>query len=292
MTALRTWLEHPLTRGVPLDDPRTTVLRRQVIRQKPFLQRLYAEWFRQLRDALPAVEGPILELGSGATDLRTVIPGVIRSEVFRCPGIELVADARKLPFASRSLRAIALVDVMHHIPKVDRFFSEAARCVRPGGAIVAIEPWVTAWSTFVYQRFHHEPFDPARADWSLPSGGPLSGANGALPWIALQRDRERFAREFPEWDIATVRPLMPVSYLLSGGVSMRNLLPGWAYPLVRSAEALFNPWASALGMFALIVLKRAGGSPVALLRARPRVPIAGEADQSVSKNPADTSPRH
>ena len=35
---LRTWLTHPLTRGLDIDDPRTTELRRRVILEKPFLR--------------------------------------------------------------------------------------------------------------------------------------------------------------------------------------------------------------------------------------------------------------
>ena len=37
------WLEHPLTRGLPLDSPETTRLRRTVIATKPFLRQLYEE---------------------------------------------------------------------------------------------------------------------------------------------------------------------------------------------------------------------------------------------------------
>jgi hypothetical protein len=43
--------------------------------------------------------------------------------------------------------------------------------------------------------------NPDAADWSFPAVGPLSGANGALPWILFERDRARFEREFPQWVI-------------------------------------------------------------------------------------------
>ena len=38
---LKHWLEHPLTRGLDLDDPRTTHLRRRVLDEKRFLRRIY-----------------------------------------------------------------------------------------------------------------------------------------------------------------------------------------------------------------------------------------------------------
>jgi SAM-dependent methyltransferase len=254
--ALRRWLEHPLTRGRDLDDPATTALQREIIRSKPFLRRLYLEWYARVRDALPAGPGGVLELGSGGGLLPEVVPEAITSEVFPTPGAMLVADARVLPIASGALRAIVMVDVLHHLPDCGAFLAEAARCVRPGGAIVAVEPWVTAWSRLVYGRLHHEPFDPEREGWTLPSTGPLSTANGALPWIVLSRDRSRFEASFPQWRIRGIRPMMPVSYLLAGGVSMRALAPGFAYPLVRRAEALAAPWMDRLAMFALIQLER------------------------------------
>ncbi|MBK8443443.1 MAG: hypothetical protein IPL35_08515 [Sphingobacteriales bacterium] len=54
------------------------------------------------------------------------------------------------------------------------------------------EPANTAWGRFFYQNFHHEPFQPEAASWEIPSTGPLSGANGALPWIIFKRDIDLF----------------------------------------------------------------------------------------------------
>jgi len=119
-----------------------------------------------------------------------------------------------------------------------------------------IEPWVTAWSTFVYSRLYHEPFDTSTPDWDFPRKGPLSGANGALPWILFHRDSALFRSEFPEWRIKSIKPLMPFSYLLSGGLSLRSLMPGAAFGPVRYFENLLEPWIAKLAMFAHIVLER------------------------------------
>jgi len=149
-----------------------------------------------------------------------------------------------------------MTDVLHHIPRVRDFFAEAARCVRPGGVVVMIEPWSTAWSGLIYRNLHHEPFVTNVPAWEFPSSGPLSGANGALPWIVFARDRAQFEREFPDWRIRSIEPLMPFRYLISGGVSMRSLMPGPAFGLWRGIEQALQPWASKLGMFACIVLER------------------------------------
>lgn len=256
---IKHWLEHPLTRGLPLDSPLTTARRREVIASKPFLRRLYQEWYTTIAAHLPAGPGRVLELGSGAGFLQAHVPDVIRSEVFHCPGVSLVLDARQLPFATGSLRAIVMTDVLHHVPDVRPFFHDAARAVRVGGAMVMVEPWVTTWSKLVYGRLHHEPFLPDAPDWAFPAEGPLSSANGALPWMVFVRDRTIFTRDVPTWRVETITPQMPLRYLLSGGVSLRNLMPAATFGVWRRLEGALQPWMDELAMFATVVLRRVEG---------------------------------
>ncbi|HZS06120.1 MAG TPA: class I SAM-dependent methyltransferase [Blastocatellia bacterium] len=253
---LKTFLEHPLTRGVDLNNPRMTFLRRRIIEEKPFLRQIYEEWYRLLAEALPTGREPVLEIGSGAGFLSNYIPDLITSEVFPIQGVRVILNGSRLPFRNSSLRGIVMTDVLHHVPQPRSFFAEAARCVRPGGVIAMIEPWVSTWSKLVYRNLHHEPFMPETIEWEFPSSGPLSGANGALPWIIFERDRKRFEREFPEWRIHSITPFMPFRYLVSGGVSLRSLMPGVAFGLARrleqSLQSRMNTWA----MFAMITLER------------------------------------
>jgi len=103
------------------------------------------------------------------------------------------------------------------------------------------------------QTFASRTVLPDAAEWRIPGSGPLSGANGAMPWIILQRDRARFEAQFPQWRIRRIQPFMPLRYLLSGGVSLRSLMPGWTFPLWRALEA---PLAAKAGMVAVIVLEK------------------------------------
>jgi len=253
---LRALLSHPLTRGRNLDDPRTTELRREIIRSKPFLRKLYEDWYRLILEDLVPLQRPVLELGSGGGFLNEKIGGLITSEVFFCRHVNLVADAMQLPLRRESLGAIVMIDVLHHIPDVRKFLREAGSVVRPGGLMIMIEPWVSRWSRLIYTKLHHEPFLPASEEWAFPTSGPLSGANGALPWIVFERDLDRFASEFPEWRLERLRPMMPFRYLISGGVSMRSLTPGFSYPAWSRIERWLEPWMRSWAMFALIVLRR------------------------------------
>jgi hypothetical protein len=236
---LRRLLAHPLTASLALDNPATTELRNQIIASKPFLKCIYDEWYRTLAHELPAGDGQVLELGSGAGYCERYIPGLITSEIFHCSRAKVVADAQQLPFADGSLRAIVMTDVFHHMPK-----------------ILMIEPWVTPWSRLVYTRLHHEPFRPEAEDWSFSSTGPLSGSNQAIPWIVFVRDRCKFESLFPELSIERIRPFMPFRYLVSGGVGLRNLMPGFTHAAWAGLEGMMESQMALLAMFAFVALQR------------------------------------
>jgi SAM-dependent methyltransferase len=252
MSFIKNLLSHPLTRSLSVDDPRTTELRHKIIQEKIFLKKLYTEWYLiLLRDLNESHK--VLELGSGAGFIKSLLPTVLTSEVIPTKNIDLVVDAINLPFSNNSLDAIVMTDVLHHIPTPSNFFKEASRVLKKNGEILLIEPWPSHWSELIYAKFHHEPFDK-KAGWTIPPSGPLSGANGAIPWILFERDKEAYEKQFPELRINKIEKIMPFSYLLSGGVSLRYSCPGFLYKYVRSLESMISQdrWA----MFAFIQIKR------------------------------------
>lgn len=247
---------HPLAKNLELDDPSTTYARRQIIKEKEFLRRIYQEWYSTLSTQFHNPEKPILEIGSGASFLSEYIPNVISSDLHGYPWLSIVMDGHKLPFKDEALHAIVMTNVFHHMPRVNDFFSEATRCVETGGFISMIEPWVTQWSTLIYNNLHPEPFNPQAKSWSFPSSGPLSGANSALPWIVFERDRDSFEHDYPKWKIKEIRLGMPFRYLLSGGVSTITLMPALTFNFWRKLESFVYPWIHKWAMFALIVLEK------------------------------------
>ncbi len=257
LNRLKKILTHPLMRDVDLDSPETASRVFTIINEKKNLKQIYENWYSFILQALPADRnGSILELGSGSGFLEKYIPNLITSEILNIQGVRVVLDGQSLPFQKNSLSGIVMVDVLHHLPDVKTFFREAATCVSRGGVIVMIEPWVTWWSSIVYGHLHHEPFDAKSNEWTFAKGAPLTQANSALPWIVFQRDREVFTREFAEWRILDIQLHTPFIYLLSGGVTLRNFVPGFLFDFCKRFEAFLNPWIGTWAMFATIVLKR------------------------------------
>ena len=254
--ACRRMLLHPATRGLDLDDPRTTIHRREIIRKRKFLRHVYREWYGRLVAALPPGDGPVVELGSGPGFLAEVVTGAITSDVLPLPGVRALMDGCALPFADGTLRAILMTNVFHHLPSVKAFLREAARSLRSGGVVAMVEPWLTRWSSYVYTHWHHEPFDPDVRWLELATAHPLSSANGALAWIVFERDRAAFGTEFPLLGVRSIEPLMPFSYLLSGGFSAPSIAPAWSFRFWRRVEQAVRPLERGLAMFAVIVLER------------------------------------
>lgn len=254
---LKKLLVEPSTRGVDIDNPRICQLRQRIVQKKSFLRQVYKQWYSAIAAVLPEGEGAILEFGCGPGFLKDFVSGLVTSDLFCFPGVDVVMDAEGMSLADGSLRGIVMIDVLHHLSQPRLFFAEAVRCLRPAGVLVMVEPWVTPWSRLVYGRLHHEAFQPLARTWELPNKRALSSANTALAWIIFERDRAQFEGEFPELEIRFIEPSMPLLYLVSGGVSLRSLMPGRLFWLWRGIENCLRPWMRTWAMFAQITLVRA-----------------------------------
>lgn len=240
-----------------LDSVEQLLRHEGAIRGKPFLRRLYADFYRKIRAELAAAaRGPVVELGAGAGFFTEVVPQAITADILPSPFVALCCDGQCLPFRGGSLAGIVMLNVFHHLPSPGRFLEEAVRCLEPGGKVVMIEPWMTAASEAIYRLLHHERTDPRQRGWDFESSGPLSGANQALPWIVFARDRALFAARFPRLEIERVAPHTPLGYLLSGGLSFRGSAPPSWFATCRRIEELLRPLYPLTAMFATIVLKR------------------------------------
>lgn len=238
-----------------LDDPATTAEHARLIGAKPLLRRFYQQSYDFFLEAAHAVPvGPRLEIGAGGGFFKELVPSLITSDMVWLPQIDVVTAGETLCFRDESLAAIFLMNVLHHIPDAVSFFSEARRCLAPGGILAMVEPANTLFSRFIYTRFHHEAFLPDAPQWQFRAGGRLSRANGALPWIIFCRDREEFDRRFPEFEVRQVTCCTPLMYLISGGLSLPSLLPGFTAPLIHLGERLLAPANDLLGLFMRVVL--------------------------------------
>jgi len=248
---LRETLTEPATRTLDVDTSDMTLVHRKVLLNKRMLRRMFEEFYAQCRRLderfFAGCAGPRLEIGSGSSIIKEFWPDVLTSDIKPLPFVDHVVDAQAMPFADASLRAIYGINVFHHLPRPRLFFREAIRVLQPGGGVVFIEPYHGVFARWLFPRLHDsEIFDMTAPVWESDlQSGPCSGANQALSGIIFNRDRDRFCSEFPQLELVLDRPHTHLSYVLSGGVNFRQLVPGWAdglVPLMESALSPLNRW--------------------------------------------------
>jgi SAM-dependent methyltransferase len=169
--------------------------------------------------------------------------------------VDVVGSALEMPFRAGSVSAVLMLNVLHHLPDPAQFFGECTRVLRPGGRVCLIEPFVSPLSRRLVKALHHEPWDETAA-WELPRSGPMTGANMAMPWNIFFRDRARYDREFRELPVDSVKLHTMFQYLLSGGVSMRALLPGAMFGPSLAVERLLSPAGAVLASMMTVELQR------------------------------------
>lgn len=239
-----------------LDDPNASLAHRDIILKKPFLKKLYNDWYLIFIIKSKEIKnGKYLEIGSGGGFLKDVFPEVITSDILILPNVDLIFTAEEIPFKENELASIVMLNVFHHIPKPHLFLKEAQRTLIKGGKIIMTEPANSALARFIYKRFHHEPFDE-KGQREIKAGNPLSNSNQALPYIYFERDLDLFKKDFPLLKINSINYHSPFSYIISGGVSRSAMLPFFMYNFVKGIEWLFSPFYKQIGLFCTIEIEK------------------------------------
>lgn len=237
-----------------LDDPNTTLVHRKVILSKPFLRKIYLRWYSDLMSRVNHLPiNKVVEIGSGGGFIKDIYPDVITSDIMPLNVCDMTFPAENMPFENNSIGAIIMVNVFHHIPDCKLFLNEALRILPIGGKIVMVEPYNSLWSRQINSKFHHEPFD-VNANWEFKSHGPLSSSNQALPFIVFERDYVKFHSLYPNLRISSIKYHSPLSYILSGGVSMKSLIPNFMFRFLIFIEDKVS--SRKFNMFATIEIEK------------------------------------
>src|SRR3981081_3505713 len=103
---------------------------------------LYRDFHRRLLESCP--EGRVLDIGGGTAHIKDFRPDIVSADILSFPGIDVVADAHRLPFANELFSGVVMLDVLHHLERPIEFLTEASRVLKLGGRLAMIEPGLTA----------------------------------------------------------------------------------------------------------------------------------------------------
>lgn len=236
------------------------VTHRAVWEKKKALRLLYRDFHRQLIESCP--EGRILEIGGGTAHIKEIRPDIVSADILSFPGIDVVADAHRLPFGDRAFAGIVMLDVLHHLERPIEFLNEAARLLDRGGRLAMMEPAMTTLARPFYDRFHEEPIDMTADPYALvtvnPDRDPFD-ANQAIPSLLFgdAASRARFESTVPSLHVLNVGWQSLFAYPMSGGFQPWSLIPGAAVAPVLAIERRFpSAIRKRLAFRMMIVLER------------------------------------
>ncbi len=226
--------------------------------EKPALRAVYGDLHRRMAEA--SVNGPSLEIGGGIGNLKAGNGDLLRMDIQRSPGVDIAADAHRLPFAMQTFSNIFLFDVLHHLQCPMVFFAEANRVLRPGGRIIMIEPGITPVSHLLFGMGHEEPVDMSWVpddDCELnPDKDPYE-SNQAIPTILFKRSPHLFDQANTSFRVVSTKWLSLVAYPLTGGFKRWSLIPSsWVAPLLRLEEILLPALGGLMAFRLMVVLEK------------------------------------
>lgn len=165
------------------------------------------------------VDGPTLQLGTGAGLFSQYYPGMVNSDITAHDGVDVTTDVHDLQFDDDSFANIVGIDVLHHFAKPGLALRECARILRPGGRLILVEPWAGPLGWLFFRFAHHEDCADIDNPWddAFPeSKNPMDG-NAAIPITVLHKRASELRRHVPNLRISMSEPFGCLSVILTGG---------------------------------------------------------------------------
>jgi SAM-dependent methyltransferase len=238
-------------REAALEEHRT---RRQVWESKYAIRACYQGWFDRLRPFI--VSGPSVEIGAGTGHVKSFWLDLIETDVVATPWVDLVADGMRLPFMDASLSNLLVIDLLHHLADPHAFFDEAARVLRPGGRVLAIEPYITPLSWVGYRLLHHEDVYFGGYHRGGDKSDPWAG-NLAVPNLLFGRERREWPHRHPSLRIVHLRRFSLFDFQLAGGFKSYAFIGRrWLYDRILQADRLLEWLAPVTGFRIFAVIER------------------------------------
>ena len=249
-----------------LDDRAKTLRNRERLASNGNLLFWYRQLYRDQFKELPRPEAlSILEIGSGTSPLKRFHSNIVTSDVLELDYLDLVFDCHEIDKLVRiedsSLDVITLTNVLHHLKSPIDFLNASAAKLKPGGKVIATEPYFSVLSNFIFKYLHPEPVDFRISEPELDEvEGPLASANIALPWLIFYRRHDWLDRLKKNYDLdrLSIRHFSALSYMMTGGISHKFPIPGLLYRVIFPIDLALSryfPWLCA-SFFTLILTRR------------------------------------
>lgn len=257
-------LKEPAMVGCDIDSNNRIMIHQEILRRKALMRAVFIEYHHlcsQLEQQFfNNLKGPVVELGAGVAPVRDTYPNVLATDVVLADHLDCVIDAQQMAFSDNSIKLILGRNCFHHFPDPEKFFTELMRILIIGGGAILYEPYYSLAASFIFKHlFQTEGFDKNFPNWSIPSQGPMNGANQALSYIVFKRDLVLFESMFPALKVIYEKPIDDyLRHLLSGGLNFKQLVPSKLAGFIKGIEKTLSIFSlnRFLALHHVIVLKK------------------------------------
>ena len=141
----RELLKEPSIIGVNVNDNSLLQIHAEILKNKVLLRSAFETFYNDMiiqKNKCFKVDGIEVELGSGAGFFKDYNPDLLTSDIRFHQNIDIEINAVDMNLESGSVKCIYGINVFHHLPDIDRFFSEIIRVLNCGGGCILIEPHI------------------------------------------------------------------------------------------------------------------------------------------------------
>jgi len=210
---------------------------RDILLRKKSVMFLYNGFYKQILAQVDR-SGKTLELGSGPGFLKDHLQDLVTSDILYLPWTDMELNAESLPFKSGTFSNVVLIHVLHHLHNIPKVISEVSRVLKPGGKVIIIDHQLGVLSYLFMKFIHHELFD-LKDEKARTEGLNTRYSNTAIPHFLIQENTDFWEKE--GLHITKIKYHTLFSYLLTGGYTKFNFLPGFLCGTVKKLdEAVFD----------------------------------------------------
>lgn len=192
--------------------------RKEVFEKKKVVRVIYEGWYKRIRAGMLR-GGRTVEIGSGFGDLKRVFPDCVVTDLEGSGYVDVVLDARQLPFREGSISNIICIDALHHFSRLDDFFAEAGRALVRGGRLIIVDMYVSMFSYPILKFLHFEDMEAI-----------------SLVTRMFFRNKKAAGRVFEDFKVISAEPHDLLVYPLSGGFGYRSFVPLSLLPFFQGLE--------------------------------------------------------
>jgi SAM-dependent methyltransferase len=124
--------------------------------------------WRELRQALPEVDGTLVDVGCGAQPYRGLLAatstyiGLDTEDAngdfgYAIPGVRLIGADGRWPVSDAEADAVLATETLEHVADPQAFLAEAHRCLRPGGRLLLTVPFAARWHYIPHDYWRFTP---------------------------------------------------------------------------------------------------------------------------------------